>query len=213
LRDGDGGGVKVLLVDDHAIVRSGLRRLLAALPGVLITEAATGREALAMARAERPALIVLDLNLPGLGGLELLRRVLAEHPEARVVVLSMHAEALYATRALEAGAAGYLSKNASPEEVLEAVRRVANGGRYIEAEIAQALVLQAAEAGNTMALLTERDIEIMRLLGDGHGLSEIADALGVSYKTVANTCTQIKAKLGVARTADLIRLSIDRGLA
>jgi two-component system invasion response regulator UvrY len=213
LRDGDGGGVKVLLVDDHAIVRSGLRRLLAALPGVLITEAATGREALAMARAERPALIVLDLNLPGLGGLELLRRVLAEHPEARVVVLSMHAEALYATRALEAGAAGYLSKNASPEEVLEAVRRVANGGRYIEAEIAQALALQAAEAGNTMALLTERDIEIMRLLGDGHGLSEIADALGVSYKTVANTCTQIKAKLGVARTADLIRLSIDRGLA
>lgn len=205
--------MKVLLVDDHAIVRSGLRRLLAALPGVLITEAATGREALAMARAERPALIVLDLNLPGLGGLELLRRVLAEHPEARVVVLSMHAEALYATRALEAGAAGYLSKNASPEEVLEAVRRVANGGRYIEAEIAQALALQAAEAGNTMALLTERDIEIMRLLGDGHGLSEIADALGVSYKTVANTCTQIKAKLGVARTADLIRLSIDRGLA
>jgi two-component system, NarL family, invasion response regulator UvrY len=205
--------VKVLLVDDHAIVRSGLRRLLAALPGVQISEAATGREALAIVRAERPALITLDLNLPGLGGLELLRRIMTEHPEARVVVLSMHAEALYATRALRAGAAGYLSKNASPEELLEAVRRVADGGRYIEAEIAQGLALQGAAGGQLMERLSERDLEIMRLLGDGQGLSNIADALGVSYKTVANTCSQIKAKLGVARTADLVRLSIDRGVA
>jgi two-component system, NarL family, invasion response regulator UvrY len=205
--------VKVLLVDDHAIVRSGLGRLLAALPGVRISEAATGREALAIVRAERPALVVLDLNLPGLGGLELLRRIMAEHPEARVVVLSMHAEALYATRALRAGAAGYLSKNASPEELLEAVRRVADGGRYVEAEIAQGLALHEAAGGQLMERLSERDLEIMRLLGDGQGLSNIAAALGVSYKTVANTCSQIKAKLGVARTADLVRLSIDRGVA
>jgi two-component system invasion response regulator UvrY len=205
--------VKVLLVDDHAIVRSGLRRLFAALPGIQISEAATGREALAMVRADRPALIVLDLNLPGLGGLELLRRLLAEHSEARVVVLSMHAEALYATRALRAGAAGYLSKNASPEELLEAVRRVAEGGRYVEAEIAQGLALKGSADGRLMERLSERDLEIMRLLGDGQGLSNIADALGISYKTVANTCSQIKAKLGVARTADLVRLSIDRGVA
>jgi DNA-binding NarL/FixJ family response regulator len=205
--------VKILLVDDHAIVRSGLRRLLAALPGARISEAATGREALAIVRAERPALIMLDLNLPGLGGLELLRRIIVEHPEVRVVVLSMHAEALYATRALRAGAAGYLSKNASPEELLEAVRRVAEGGRYIEAEIAQGLALQGAADGRLMERLSERDLEIMRLLGDGQGLSNIADALGVSYKTVANTCSQIKAKLGVTRTADLVRLSIDRGVA
>jgi two-component system, NarL family, invasion response regulator UvrY len=205
--------VKVLLVDDHAIVRSGLGRLLAALPGVRISEAATGREALAIVRAERPALVVLDLNLPGLGGLELLRRIMALHPEARVVVLSMHAEALYATRALRAGAAGYLSKNASPEELLEAVRRVADGGRYVEAEIAQGLALHEAADGQLMERLSERDLEIMRLLGDGQGLSNIAAALGVSYKTVANTCSQIKAKLGVARTADLVRLSIDRGVA
>ncbi len=205
--------MKVLLVDDHAIVRSGLRRLFAAIPGVQIIEAATGREALAMIRGERPGLILLDLNMPGLGGLELLRRVLAEYPEARVMVLSMHAEALYATRALRAGAAGYLSKNASPEELLDAVRRVAEGGRYVEAEIAQMLALRASETGSVMEQLTERDLEIMRLLGDGQGLSNIADALGVSYKTVANTCSQIKAKLGVTRTADLVRLSIDRGLA
>ncbi len=205
--------MKVLLVDDHAIVRSGLRRLFAALPGVQISEATTGREALAMVRADRPALIVLDLNLPGLGGLELLRRLLIEHSEARVVVLSMHAEALYATRALRAGAAGYLSKNASPEELLEAVRRVAEGGRYVEAEIAQGLALKGSADGRLMERLSERDLEIMRLLGDGQGLSNIADALGVSYKTVANTCSQIKAKLGVARTVDLVRLSIDQGVA
>jgi DNA-binding NarL/FixJ family response regulator len=207
--------VKILLVDDHAIVRSGLRRLFAAeLPGVRIIEAATGREALALARTEQPAVVVLDLNLPGLGGLELLRRMVAAHPAARVMVLSMHAEALYATRALRAGAVGYLSKNASPEELVAAVRRVAEGGRYIEAEIAQRLALQAVgETANLMERLTERDLEIIRLLGDGYGLSCIAEALGVSYKTVANTCSQIKAKLGVARTVDLVRLSIEGGVA
>ena len=202
--------MKVLLVDDHAIVRAGLRRLFGALPGVQISEAATGCEALALVRGEPPTVIVLDLNMPGLGGLELLRRVLVEHPKAHVLVLSMYAEALYATRALRAGAAGYLSKNASPEELLEAVRRVAEGGRYIEAEIAQALALQAAKNGNPMEQLTERDLQIMRRLGEGQSLSEIAVALSVSYKTVANTCSQIKAKLGVARTADLVRLSVQR---
>jgi two-component system invasion response regulator UvrY len=205
--------VKVLLVDDHAIVRAGLRRLFAVLPGVQISEAATGREALTLVRAERPALIILDLNLPGLGGLELLRRILTEDPESRVVVLSMHAEAFFATRALRVGAVGYLSKNASAEELLEAVRRVTGGGRYIEAEIAQRLALETADAADPKEQLTERDLEIMRLLGHGQGLSNIADALGVSYKTVANTCSQIKSKLGVARTVDLVRLSIERGMA
>jgi DNA-binding NarL/FixJ family response regulator len=202
--------MNILLVDDHAIVRSGLRRLLAALPDAVVADAADGRAAMAMMRSERFGLVLLDLNLPGLGGLELLRRLLAEYPAVRVVVLSMHAEVLYATRALRAGAAGYLSKNASPEELLDAVRRVAAGGRYVEAEIAQQLALRGA--GSLMERLTERDLEIMRLLGDGRGLANIAEALGVSYKTVANTCTQLKAKLGVARTADLVRLSIDQGL-
>ncbi|WP_428542072.1 response regulator [Rhodopila sp.] len=205
--------MNVLLVDDHAIVRAGLRRLLAAMPDIVIEEAASGREALALVRATRPSLVLLDLNLPGLGGLELLRRILTEHPQARVLVLSMHAETLYAAGALRAGAVGYLSKNASPDELLRAVRRVVGGGRYIEAEIAQRLALQAAEASHQDDRLTERDLEIMRLLGDGQELSKIADALGVSYKTVANACTQIKAKLGVARTLDLVRLAIEMGVA
>lgn len=212
--------MRILLVDDHAVVRAGLQRLLAALPGVVeVCEATTGREALALARSKRPDLVVLDLNLPGLGGLELLRRMRSEHEAASVVVLSMHAEALYAARALRAGAVGYLSKNASPEELLEAIRRVASGGRYIEAEIAQELALQAAAAdgggaGNgPLQQLTGRDLEILRLVGEGRGLAEIAGALGVSYKTVANACTAIKAKLGVTRTADLVRLSIEMGVA
>lgn len=205
--------MRILLVDDHAIVRSGLRRLLAGLSGAEISEASTGRDALAHVRAQPPELVILDLNLPGLGGIELLRRVLLECPAVRVMVLSMHAEALYAARALKAGAAGYLTKNASPEELLAAVRRILAGQRYIEGEIAQELALQATTAGSATERLTERDLEIMRLLGDGRSLAEIADALGVSYKTVANTCSQMKAKLGVTRTADLIRLSSELGIA
>jgi two-component system invasion response regulator UvrY len=205
--------VRILLVDDHTIVRSGLRRMFAALPDMQISEAATGEEALTLARAEQPTLTVLDLNLPGLGGLELLRRLLVEHPDGKVVILSMHAEPLYATRALRLGAAGYLSKNASPEELLEAVQRVISGGSYVEAEIAQALAIRASKIGDPIENLTERDLEIMRLLGDGQSLSDIAATLEVTYKTIANSCTQIKAKLGVARTADLVRLSVEKGLA
>jgi DNA-binding NarL/FixJ family response regulator len=198
--------VKALLIDDHAIVRAGLRRLFAALPQWVIIEAANGRDALVLVQAERPDLVVLDLNLPGIGGFELLRRILVEHEAARVLVLSMHTEARYASRAIQAGARGYISKNAAPAELLKALRVVGDGGRYIETEIAQDMALQTAAAGDPRASLTERDLEIVRLLGAGRSLSEIAGMLGIGYKTVANSCTQIKAKLGVSRTAELIRL-------
>jgi two-component system, NarL family, invasion response regulator UvrY len=205
--------MKILLIDDHAIVRAGLRRLLTAIPNVAIAEAATGRDAIVRYREQRPDVVILDLNLPGIGGLELLQRLLIDDPAARVLVFSMHAEAIYASRALQAGAKGYMSKNAAPEELLAAIRRLAEGGRYIENEIAQELVLQSTPEGHPLQQLTERDLEIMRLLGEGRSLAEIAAELGVSYKTIANTCSQIKAKLGVARTADLIRLSIEMGVS
>ena len=164
-------------------------------------------EALAQVARLRPSLVVLDLNLPGLGGLELLRRLLREDEGARILVLSMHAEAFYAARAIEAGARGYMSKNASPEELRVAVRKVAEGGRYIEDEIAQDLALLTVAAGGPgLRQLTERELEIVRLLADGRSMTEIAAALGVSYKTVANAYSALKAKLGVARTADLIWL-------
>jgi len=205
--------MKILLVDDHAIVRSGLRGLLTSAMQTEILEAGTGRDALLLLRRERPDLVLLDLNLPGIGGLELLRRMLQEDKTARIMVLSMHVEPLYATRAMEAGARGYLSKNISASELLVAVRRVTNGGRYIENEIAQELALHKVCPGGGLPDLTERELEIMRLLADGMGLTEIADALGVGYKTVANGCSQLKTKLGVTRTTELVRLAMTLGVA
>ena len=205
--------MKILLVDDHAVVRSGLRNLLISVADTQISEAATGRDALLRLRQDRPDLVLLDLNLPGIGGLELLRRMLLEDKAVRILVLSMHAGPLYATRAMELGARGYLSKNASAEELLTAVRRVAEGGRYIENEIAQELALQKLSPGDDLQDLTARDLEIMRLLAEGMSLTEIADALGIGYKTAANACSHIKAKLGVTRTNDLVRMAMTLGVA
>jgi DNA-binding NarL/FixJ family response regulator len=204
--------VNILIVDDHAIVRAGLRRLLRGLFDGEILEAATGREALALARGSVLDLVLLDMNLPELGGLELLSRLATVAPTLPVLVLSMHAEPLYVTRAMEAGARGYVSKNIAPEELVTAIKQVASGGRYIEGELAQALVLNQATAVEPLEQLTPRDLEIMRLLAQGRSLSEIADALGLGYKTIANTCTQIKVKLGVNRTADLVRLALEAGI-
>ena len=205
--------MRILLVDDHAIVRTGLRNLLTSVSDNQISEAATGRDAMLRLRQDRPHLVLLDLNLPGIGGLELLRRMLLEDKAARILVLSMHAEPLYAGLAMALGARGYLSKNASAEELLTAVRRVAEDGRYIENEIAQELALQKVAPGCGLQDLTERDLEIMRLLAEGLSLAEFADALGIGYKTAANTCSHIKAKLGVTRTNDLVRLAMTLGVA
>jgi DNA-binding NarL/FixJ family response regulator len=202
--------VNILLVDDHALVRAGLKRLLATLPGTQVLEAANGRDALTAIRQTRPDLVILDLNLPGLGGLELLRRLIRSGA-GPVLVLTMHAEPLYAKRALDAGAAGYVTKNASPDELLTAVRKVTAGGRYVEAELAQALAAPAS--GGALDSLNARELEIMRLLAGGASLAEIAAAVGVGYKTVANNCGQIKMKLGVTRTADLVRLAIETGVS
>jgi DNA-binding NarL/FixJ family response regulator len=201
--------MKILLVDDHIVVREGVRRLLSDLQGVELCEAATGEEALALFRKERPELVLLDLNLTGIGGLELLRRLLAEDEKVRVVVFSMHAEPIYAARALRLGARGYVSKSAGADELITAVKRVAEGGRYVEREIAGELAFAQLSAEDPLQQLTTREIEILRLLGEGNSLTEIAESIGVAYKTVANTCSIIKSKLGVERTADLIRVSLE----
>jgi len=205
--------VKILIVDDHPIVRSGLRRLLTVEPEIEVREAANGREALSVFREQQPTLVILDLNLPGVGGLEVLSRLKAIDPDARILVLSMHDDQIHVTRALQAGAAGYVSKNASPEELLEAIRRVAGGYTYIEHEIAEELVFsQIRPASHPLKDLTSRDLEIMRLLAEGCTLPQIANALGLSYKTAANSCTRIKAKLAATSTAELIRIAIRSGL-
>jgi two-component system invasion response regulator UvrY len=210
--------MKALLVDDHPIVRAGLRRLLTSVGDIECLEAETGRDALALFRDHQPDVVVLDLNLPGgVGGLELLRRLMLEHHAgtmaARVLVFSMHTDAIYAARALQAGARGYISKDAAPDEIVLAVKRVAAGGGYLEHEIAEELALRRV-SGETppMLQLTGRDLDILRLLGEGRSLTEIAAALGIAYKTVANTCTRLKGKLGVARIADLVRVAIEMKL-
>jgi len=205
--------VKILIVDDHPIVRSGLRRLLTVEPEIEVREAANGREALSVFREQQPTLVILDLNLHGVGGLEVLSRLKAIDPDARILVLSMHDDQIHVTRALQAGAAGYISKSAPADELLEAIRRVAGGHTYIEHEIAEELVFsQIRAASHPLKELSSRDLEIMRLLAEGCTLPRIADALGLSYKTAANSCTRIKAKLGAASTADLIRIAIRSGL-
>ena len=205
--------MKVLIVDDHPIVRAGLRRLLTEDPATDVREAASGREALSIFREQQPTLVILDLNLPGIGGLEVLTRLKAVDPGARVLVLSMHDDETHVTRALQAGAAGYVTKNAPPEELLEAIRRVAAGRTYIEREIAEGLAFASVRSSlHPLKDLPSRDLEILRLLAEGRTLSQIADALGIGYKTAANNCSRIKARLGAASTADLIRIAIRSGL-
>ena len=204
--------MNILIVDDHAIVRAGLRRLLRGTFDGEVFEAATGREALALARRQSLDLVLLDINLPELGGLELLSRLATVAPNLPALVLSMHAEPLYVTRAMQAGARGYVSKNIAPEELVTAIRQVGAGGRYVEGELAQALVLSSVPAVQPLEKLTPRDLEILRLLAGGRSLSEIAEALGLGYKTIANTCTLMKAKLDVNRTSDLVRLAVEAGL-
>jgi two-component system, NarL family, invasion response regulator UvrY len=204
--------MKLLLVDDHAIVRAGLRRLLAALPGAELREATNGHDALKLFRAERPDVVVLDINLPDIDGLEVLKRLVAEDGNVRVLVLSMHAEGLYARQCLQLGATGYISKNAQPDEIISAVRQVALGKRYVERHIAQELAILSIEnpavKSVATAELTAREKKLLSLMAQGRTYPEIASEIDVSYRTVTNTIAQIKVKLGVSKTSDLMRLAI-----
>lgn len=201
--------LKVLLVDDHIVVREGVRRLISNVREAILTEASSGAEALALVGKDPPDLILLDLNMKGIGGLELLRRLLLRDPKARVIVFSMHAEPIYAARALRLGAKGYVSKSAAADELLAAIKKVSEGGHYIERELASQLAIAQYSGDDPLQQLTTREVEILRLLGEGKSMTEIAEALGVSYKTIANSCSMMKSKLGLERTADLIRTSIE----
>ena len=201
--------MKLLLVDDHAVVREGVRRLLLMAVEATVFEAKSGREALAVFKAEKPELVILDLNLPGSGGLDLLRRLLIEDAKTKVLIFSMHTTPLYVARALQAGARGYVSKGAGAEELVDAIRCVIAGGRYVERDLASELAVNVLGSADPGKALSARELDIMRLLAKGKGLSDIADALGISYKTAANTCTAIKHKLLVERTSDLIRVAVE----
>ena len=204
---------QVLVVEDHAIVRAGIHRLLEERGDVEVLETANGEAALAEIAAREFSLVILDLNLPGLAGLELLRRIVRQAPDMPVLVFSQHTEAIYATRALETGARGFVSKNASPEELLDAIETILNGGVAIEKDVAAEMAAHDLAEDAYLKPLTQRDLEILRLLSAGDSLAEIADKLGIAYKTVANTLSRIKEKLGVGQTSELIRIAVSRGLA
>lgn len=201
--------MKVLIVDDHAVVREGVARLISQIPDAITFEAETSAAALTLLRKEEPDVVVLDINLGGSSGLELLQRIKAQERPAAVVMFSMYCDANYAMRALRAGASGYVSKSASVDELVTAIKKVANGEKYVEQELANDLAFAALDQNDPMQSLTNRETEILRLLGEGKSLTQIASTFGIAYKTVANSCSRLKEKLGLDRTADLIRVSIE----
>ena len=201
--------MKILIVDDHGVVREGLGRLLIVHFDVQIFEAPGVEEGLEAYARNQPSIVILDLNLNGPGGLEMLRRLLEMDAGAKVVIFSMHHEPVYAVRALRAGARGYVSKSAPVEELLTAVRTVYAGGQYVDRDLASKIAISPGSAEDPLQALTLREIEILRLLGQGKSITAISEGLGIAYKTVANICTQMKVKLGVDRTADLIRLAVE----
>lgn len=205
---------KVLLVDDHAVVRAGCRQLLQSWAGFEVIEACNGDQALQLAVETVPDLVVLDLNLPGISGFEVLRSLKQNHPQIRVLIFSMHEDPAYAVKALEYGALGFVSKNDAPETIVDAARKVADGQTYLSQPIAQKLALMSLKGGeDPMVGLSKRERDVLALFGQGKNLSEIAAALGISYKTTANTCTQIKAKLNLATTSEMMRFAVERSLS
>lgn len=205
----------ILLVDDHAIVREGLQRILESTRRHwTFAQAPSGFEALRRLRSEPFDLAIIDLSMPGMTGLELLRRIREEMPALRVLVLSMHAEEQYALRVFKAGGNGYVTKDRAASELVAAVEKVAAGGAYVTASLAERVVLQlnrqAPEPGH--AQLTDREHEVLRRLVAGQRLTEIAEALHLSVKTVSTHKSRIQDKLQLPSTAALIRYGIDSGI-
>jgi two-component system invasion response regulator UvrY len=207
-------GITVLLVDDHAVVREGYRRLLERSGDITVVgEASDATQALARFSEVLPQVVVLDISMPGVSGIEVLRRLLAREPAARVLMFSMFEEAVYANRALQAGAWGYVTKASAPEVLVEAVRSVAAGERYLSADIARELALRSVtpDAGGPDTL-SAREFEVLRLIVQGLSLQEIAARLGVHPKTIANHQSIIRQKLGADNSVQLLRIAARLGL-
>jgi two-component system invasion response regulator UvrY len=205
--------VRVLIVDDHPVVVSGCKMLLAAEPAIEVVGAADGVSGYSAYFTYRPDVAVIDLNLPGVSGLELCRRILRRDPEARLVVFSVNEDSFFASRAIEAGAKGYIAKSDDPVLFLDAVRRIANGGVYLHPEMASEIAFNRAQSGmGRFSGLNARELEILRLLASGNTVLQIAQFLNVSYKTAANNCTALKQKLGARGIAEMTKIAVDSKL-
>ncbi|MFO1219176.1 MAG: response regulator transcription factor [Burkholderiaceae bacterium] len=207
--------LRILIADDHAVVREGLKRMLESTsPQWRVSEAGSGFQALEMLRREPCELAIFDLSMPGMNGLDLLRRVRAEQPRLPVLMLSMHAEEQYAMRAFKAGANGYITKDAATGELIDAVRKVAGGGAYVSRALAERMVLQLNQRIEAPPhdQLSDRELDVLRRLVAGQRPTEIAQALHLSVKTVSTHKSRIQDKLGLPTTAALIRYGMQHGL-
>ena len=204
----------ILLVDDHPVVRDGYRRLLERRPGWrVVAEADTAAKAYQAYRATSPDIVLMDLSMPGPGGLEALRHIRQWDKAARILVLSMHANAAFATKAFEAGAMGYATKSSEASELVELVARVLDGGHAISSDMARALAAERIGGGRpALEDLGPRETEILRLVAGGMTAGEIADSLALSQKTIQNYHYAIKAKVGARTDASLVWLAIEAGL-
>ena len=206
--------MRVLIVDDHPIVASGCRALLAGEGEILLLEASDAESGERAFANEHPDISVIDINLPTVSGFELARRILSRDGEARIIMFSMNDDPIFAARAIEIGAKGYVSKSGDPHDLVEAIRQVGKGGTYLPTAIARSIAFAGpAFAQSPLSKLTPREMEILRLMGAGKSLSEIAWLVHASYKTVANTSSIMRQKLGVRTSAELVRLAIERGVA
>jgi two-component system, NarL family, invasion response regulator UvrY len=205
--------ISVLLVDDHAVVREGYRRLLERDDSLVVAgEAATAVDAMRLDADLRPDVVVLDIALPGISGIEILRRIIARRPDACVLMFSMYHDGIYASRAIDAGARGFLSKASAPDLLVEAVRSVAGGGRYLSPDVERAMNKQSSAANELAGALSTRELEVLRMLTQGYGIEEIGERLGLSPKTAANHQSSIKQKLGAESALQLMLIAQQFGL-
>ena len=207
--------IRVLVADDHPLMRDGVRRLLDATPGMqVVGEAGNGHEVIELLRHREADVALLDLSMPGMPGIDLIRRVKSEFPRVAVLVLTMHAEDEYAVRALRSGASGYLLKDSGGEELLRAVRKVAAGGGYVAPALAERLVILLSTLGPAMAHagLSDRELEVLRRIVAGERITTIADGLHLSVKTVSTHKARILEKLGLDSSAALVRYALEHRL-
>ncbi|HKJ95905.1 MAG TPA: UvrY/SirA/GacA family response regulator transcription factor [Gammaproteobacteria bacterium] len=207
--------INVVLVDDHQLVRTGIRRILDDADDVhVIGEAQSGEEAIKLVGELRPNVVLMDVHMPGMGGLEATRKLLRVAPDARIIALTVHVDEPYPSRLLEAGAFGYLTKGCDEAEIVKAIREVALDRRYISADIAQQMALSGLEGGSRdpFEKLSQREIQVMLMVTEGHRLQEISDRLCLSPKTVSTYRYRLYEKLGVTNDVELTRLVIRHGL-
>lgn len=206
--------IKIMLVDDHAVVRAGLCRLIEYQVDMqVICEAESGEIAYQLYDPEKIDVLVMDLSMPGMGGLESARRILGRHPKSKIVIFSMHDNATFATQVIKAGIKGYVTKTGAYNDLIAAIQEVAQGNMYLSAEIAKKIALQnMAGDAHPLNLLSAREFEVFRLLADGLTTDVVGERLKVSQKTVANYHSMIKQKLNVNSPIEMLRLAMRYGL-